>query len=299
MRIRSFEYHSCSNVQEALEFLNEYGSDARVLAGGTDLVLALKAKKIRPPHVVNIVDIPDLDYISNSSGAIRIGALAKHARITSSSLLKEHLSALGNAAGLIGSWQLRNVGTIGGNLCNASPSADSAPPLLAAEAEAVVLDSRGEYRIPMKDFFVGPGTTRMKPTQLLKEIVIPLKQGGACHSVYLKLKRKKAVDLALVGVCVQAQLDEVGGTLKSVTIALGGVAPTPVRADEAEKMLVGVTLKQALEMLPEVAEAAIAVTRPISDVRATAAYRKDMVRVYVSRAAGEVFQCLSARMEDQ
>ncbi len=299
MRIRSFEYHTCSNVQEALQFLGEYGPDAKVLAGGTDLVLALKAKKIRPPHVVNIVDIPDLDCVGNSSGAIRIGALTKHARITSSPLLEEHLPALGNAAGLIGSWQLRNVGTIGGNLCNASPSADSAPPLLAAEAEAVVLDSLGEYRIPMKDFFVGPGSTRMQPTQLLKEIVIPLKQGGPCHSVYLKLKRKKAVDLALVGVCVLAQLDEVRGTLKSIAIALGGVAPTPIRANDAEKMLLGVPLRQAFEMLPEVAEAAAAVTRPINDVRATASYRTDMVRVYVRRAAGEVFQYLSARMEGQ
>jgi carbon-monoxide dehydrogenase medium subunit len=299
MRIRSFEYHTCSNVQEAVQFVSEYGPDAKVLAGGTDLVLALKAKKIRPPHVVNIIDIPDLDYISNSSGTIRIGALARHAKVTSSLLLKEQVPALGNAAGLIGSWQLRNVGTIGGNLCNASPSADSAPPLLAADAEAVLLDSQGEHRIPIQDFFVGPGVTGMQPTQLLKEIVIPLKQGGSRHGVYLKLKRKKAVDLALVGVCVQAQLDEVGDTLKSVSIALGGVAPIPIRADEAEKMLLGARLKQAFEMLPDVAEAAVAVTRPIDDVRATAAYRRDMVRVYVQRAAREVFQYLSGRMEDQ
>lgn len=297
MRIRSFEYHTCSEVQEALAILGKYGPDAKVLAGGTDLVLALKAKTIRPPHVVNIIDIPNLDYIDNTDGAIRIGPLARHAWITSSPLLREQVPALSHAAGLIGSWQLRNVGTIGGNLCNASPSADSAPPLLAADAEAVLVDSRGEYRVPMKDFLLGPGITAMQPTQLLKEIVIPVKTGGPSHAVYLKLRRKKAVDLALVGVCVQAELEEAGNTLKSVSIALGGVAPTPIRADEAEKMLLGVPLKQAFEMLSDVAEAAVAATRPITDVRATATYRKEMVRVYVRRAAGEVLQHLSERTE--
>src|SRR5208337_2753793 len=128
MRIRSFDYHTCSDIQEALRILDKYGPDAKVLAGGTDLVLALKAKTIRPRHVVNIIDIPDMDYVSNSAGTIRIGALARHAKIASDPLLKEQAPALAHAAGLIGSWQLRNVGTIGGNLCNASPSADSAPP---------------------------------------------------------------------------------------------------------------------------------------------------------------------------
>lgn len=298
MRIRSFDYHTCTDIQEALQILGKYGPDAKVLAGGTDLVLALKAKTVRPPHVVNIIDIPNLDHISNSEGTIRIGALARHAWIASNSLLKEQVPALGHAAGLIGSWQLRNVGTIGGNLCNASPSADSAPPLLAADAEAVLVDSQGEYHIPMKDFFLGPGSARMQPTQLLKEVLIPVKSAGRCHGVYLKLKRKKAVDLALVGVCVQAQLDEAGDTLKNVSIALGGVAPTPIRVDEAEKMLLGAPVKQAFEMLPDIADAAVAATRPITDVRATATYRKEMVRVYVRRAAKEVLQHLSAKMGD-
>lgn len=299
MRIRSFEYHTCHELQEALHILAKYAPDAQVLAGGTDLVLALKAKTIRPPHVLNIIDIPDLDYISNSAGTIRIGTLARHARVASDPLLREHLPALADAAGVIGSWQLRNVGTIGGNLCNASPSADSAPPLLAADAEAVLVDSQGEHQIPLKDFFLGPRSTRIKPNQLLKEIVIPVGRTGPQHSVYMKLKRKKAVDLALVGVCVQAQLDEARNTLHNVTIALGGVAPTPIRAAEAEKILRGAHLKQAFDMLPDVAQSAVAATRPITDVRASAEYRKEMVGVFVQRAARQVLEHLSSRIQDQ
>lgn len=291
MRIRSFEYHSAVALSDALEFLNAYGSDTKVLAGGTDLVLALKAKKIAPSHILNINDISELASIRHEDSTVRIGPLVKHARVASDEVILKRLPALACATGLIGSWQLRNVGTLGGNLCNASPSADSAPPLLAMDATAIVVDSSGEAEIPLRDFFVGPRSSILKPNQLLKEVVIPVRE-RVSSGVYLKLMRKRAVDVALVGVCFYAELDDSGSKVDRVGIGLGGVAPTPLRAPQAEALLRNVTVSEAVRALPDAAEEAVAAARPISDIRASADYRRDIVRVYVRRAGNQVLRTL-------
>ena len=291
MRIRTFEYHSAATLSDALEFLNAYGSDTKVLAGGTDLVLALKAKKMRPSHILNINDISELAYIRHENSTIRLGPLVNHARVASDQVILERLPALACATGLVGSWQLRNIGTLGGNLCNASPSADSAPPLLAMDATAIVADSSGEMEIPLRDFFVGPRSTILKPNWLLKEVVIPVSE-KVSSGVYLKLMRKRAVDVALVGVCFHAELDDTGGKVARVGIGLGGVAPTPIRAPQAEALLRNMTVSEAVRALPDAAEAAVAATRAISDIRASADYRRDIVRVYVKRAGTQVLRTL-------
>ena len=291
MRIRSFEYHSAAALSDALEFLNAYGSDTKVLAGGTDLVLALKAKKIAPSHILNINDISELASIRHEDSTVSIGPLVKHARVASDEVILKRLPALACATGLVGSWQLRNVGTLGGNLCNASPSADSAPPLLAMDATAIVADSSGEMEIPLRDFFVGPRCSILKPNQLLKEVVIPVSE-RVSSGVYVKLMRKKAVDVALVGVCFYVELDDTGSKVARVGIGLGGVAPTPIRAPEAEALLRNVTVSEAVRALPDAAEAAVAATNPISDIRASADYRRNIVRVYVRRAGNQVLRTL-------
>jgi len=293
VRIRSFEYHSAAALSDALEFLNAYGSDTKVLAGGTDLVLALKAKKISPVHILNINDISELDYIRHVDSTVRIGPLVRHARVASDKTILEALPALACATGLIGSWQLRNVGTLGGNLCNASPSADSAPPLLAMDARVIVADSSGQTEISLRDFFVGPRACILKPIQMLKEVVIPVSE-KVSYSVYMKLMRKRAVDLALVGVCFYAELDDTGAKVSKVGIGLGGVAPTPIRVPRAEEIFRNVTLQEAMQALPDGAEVAVAATKPISDVRASANYRRDIVRAYVKLAGEQVFRKLIA-----
>ena len=291
MRIRSFEYHTAISIDEALHKLDQYSPEIKVLAGGTDLVPAMKQKEISPRHLLNLLDITDLDYILEDKSTLRIGALARHSELASHPVMIDKFPMLAEAAGLIGSWQIRNSGTIGGNLCNASPAADSAPPLLALGASAVIATSGGEEEIPISSFFTGPGSTVLKPNQLLKEITIPIRK---CRSsgTYLKLTRKQGVDLSVVGVACYGELDEKNEKLQRVTVAMGGVAPTPIRAQEAEGELTGLSYEKAMEKIPAAARAAVAATLPISDVRASAEYRRAVVDVYVRRAAAKVIGTL-------
>ena len=228
MRIRQFDYHAATSLEDALAELARSGPDAKVIAGGTDLVLNMKRKKIQPGSLISLHNLNELDFVQQQDSVIRIGALAKHADLTENPLLKNNFPILCQAVGLIGSWQIRNVGTIGGNICNASPAADSAPPLLALDAQVVVASKTAEKKIPLGSFFTGPGKTVMEPDQILKEIVITLPKHPSA-GCYLKLRRRKAVDVSLAGVAFQAETASDGRTLSKVAIALGGVAPTPIR----------------------------------------------------------------------
>ncbi len=291
MRIRSFEYRAAVDLADALQFLRQHGAETKLLAGGTDLVLAMKEKQVLPARVLSLHKVAELDFVSRQNGRLRLGALARHADLQAHAELRAAAPVLCEAAGSIGSWQIRNVATLGGNLCSASPAADSAPALLALEAQAVLVRAGAERVIPLSRFFKGPRETVLEPEEMLKEIVFA-RPGPRAHGCYLKLMRKKAVDLAVLGVAFQAEADEAGERLARVAIGLGGVAPTPLRAAEAENLLKGLTHQEALKALPEAAQAAVKAARPISDVRASAEYRRAMVQVYVSRAAKRVFQHL-------
>jgi len=291
MRIRPFDYFAATSLNHALERLEHYGSEIKLLAGGTDLVLAMKEKKILPPKVLSLHKIRELDFVQEENGTVQIGALSRHADLAGNAMLNARFPILCEAVGSIGSWQIRNVATIGGNLCTASPAADSAPALLALDARVVIVDTEGEKEIPLISFFAGPGETVLKPNQLLKEIRIeqPKSRSAGC---YLKLMRRKAVDLALVGVAFQAQVDQAGDKLTRVAVALGGVAPTPIRAPEAEAMLTGLSYDKALKEIPKAALAAVEATRPISDIRASADYRKAIVKAYIRQAADRILKVL-------
>jgi len=280
-----------TNLSDALDKLDQYGPEARVVAGGTDLVLAMKHKTILPPRVISLHNVRDLDFVREEDSTVRIGALARHADLAENPTLHRAFPILCEAVGLIGSWQIRNVATIGGNLCNASPAADSAAPLLALDARLVVAEADGEKEIPIGAFFAGPGETALEPNQILKEIVVkrPKSRSAGC---YLKLMRKKAVDLSLVGVAFHAETDQAGEKLARVAIGLGGVAPTPIRAPEAEASLTGLSYKEAIRGVSEAARAAVAATQPISDVRASADYRRAIVEAYTRRAAEKVLNML-------
>lgn len=291
MRIRPFEYHAAVNLKDALIQLDQWGPDSKVLAGGTDLISAMKHKTVLPSRVIGLSKVKELAFIREENSTVRIGALTTHSELSENTLLNAGLPILCEAVSLIGSWQIRNIATIGGNLCNASPAADSAAPLLTLNARVVIADRKGEKEMPLRSFFAGAGKTVLAPSQLLKEIVIerPHSPSAGC---YLKLMRKKAVDLSLVGVAFQADADHAGERLTRVAIALGGVAPTPIRVPEAEAMLTGLKRNEALQALPDAARAAVAATRPISDIRASAEYRQTMVDVYVRRAGERVVRTL-------
>jgi len=291
MRIRPFEYHTAANLEDALAQLAEYGPEGKVLAGGTDLILAMKHKKVIPNHVISIRKVGELAFVKEEANRLRIGALATHSQLCSNELVREEAISLWEAISLIGSWQIRNIATIGGNLCNASPAADSAPPLLTLDARVVIADAKGEREIPLESFFTGPGATVLGQDQLLKEIVIDTPR-SLSRGCYLKLMRKKAVDLSVVGVAFQAEVYESRKTLSRVAIGLGGVAPTPIRAHRAEAILNELEYHEALKALPDAARAAVEETSPITDIRASAEYRKAVVDAYVRRAGEKVLNAL-------
>ena len=291
MRIRPFDYWAAPGLAEALNELDLHGADAKVIAGGTDLVLNLKKKTILPRRVISLHNLDELDFVKSDDSRVRIGALTKHADLAANPFLKQHLPILCQAVGLIGSWQIRNVGTIGGNICNASPAADSVPPLLVLNAQLIVASKSAEKKIPLASFFTGPGETTLESGQILKEIVIelPRQRSAGC---YLKLRRRKAVDVSLAGVAFQAETGSDGNTLAKVGIALGGVAPTPVRAPEAEAILVGLTLDEAITKVSDCAKIAVETASPIDDVRASASYRRTIVDVFVHQCAQKVLGTL-------
>ena len=291
MRIRSFDYWAAPGLEEALAELELHGADAKVIAGGTDLVLNMKKKNIRPRRVISLHNLDELDFVQSDDARVRIGALTKHADIAANPFLKQHLPILCEAVGLIGSWQIRNVGTIGGNICNASPAADSAPPLLVLNAQLIVASNKAEKSIALESFFTGPGATTLEPDQILKEIVIELPKQPAA-GCYLKLRRRKAVDVSLAGVAFQAELEPDGKTLAKVGIALGGVAPTPVRAPAAEAILVGLTLDEAITKVSNCVAIAVKAASPIDDVRASASYRRTIVDVFLHQCAHKVLSTL-------
>lgn len=291
MRIRPFDFRVARSLADALCQLDQAGSDARVIAGGTDLVLNMKKKKILPPVLISLHQIKNLEYVEEKNGTIHIGALAKHADLTANPILEKQMSILCQAVGLIGSWQIRNIGTIGGNLCNASPAADSAPPLLVLDAEVVIATPQGDKTVPIASFFCGPGQTVMKSNEILKEIRLkkPINPSAGC---YLKLRRRKAVDISLAGVAFQAETDSSGQVLEQVKIALGGVAPTPIRVPDAESYLQGLSIDDALQKIPICAKVAAGAAKPIDDIRATADYKRTIVNVFVQRCAQQVLTIL-------
>jgi CO/xanthine dehydrogenase FAD-binding subunit len=291
MSISAFDYFAPSSLSDVLRKLDEYGSELKLLAGGTDLVWALKNKWISPKTVVGLHKVRELEYVREADSNVHIGALTKLSGIAGDSFVKERLPILSEAVSMIGSWQIRNMGTIGGNLCSASPSADSAVALLALDAYVVTASKTGQSDVPLRSFFTGPGKTVLKSNELIKEIVVPYPKQRS-FGCYLKLMRKKAVDLSLVGVAFQAELDGAGEKLAAVRIGLGGVAPTPIRAFEAESLLTGLGYRAGMRVLQQAAKCAVEATSPISDVRASAEYRRWIVEAYVQGAAETCIQRL-------
>jgi len=287
--MKKFDYVKPKTLAEASAFMVEHDDKARLYAGGTDMLILMKGGSIAPQYIVDIKEISSLQDISfDETAGLTIGAAATLNAVASSPIISEKFGLLAEAAETVGSYQVRNRATIGGNICNASPSADTVPALLVLGAMAWVFGGGEEKAIPLDTFFTGPGETVLGPGDILTSIQVPLPPAGSAYR-YLKLGRVRAADLALVGVAVLGfpQADNPSGY--GFRIALGAVASTPIRAPEAEAVLAESVDDETVE---KAALAAMRTARPISDVRASAEYRSAMVRVLTRRGIQEVLENL-------
>ena len=274
------DYVQGCSVEEILARLQKATLPVRVLAGGTDLLPRLRLDLAQRVEVVDISGASDLKGIVPASRGLRLGAATKLAAV----VVAEELSGnawqvLSEAASLVGSPQIRNLATLGGNICNASPAADTVPALLALDAQAELVSARGVRSVPLSEFFVGPGRTVLDEDEILASVLLPEPPPGAV-AAYLKHSPRRAMDLAVVGVGVL--LAQVEGRI-AARIALGAVAPTPLRARQAEEML-RLAPRLNEETIAEAARLAALEARPISDVRASAEYRTAMIETLTRRA---------------
>jgi CO/xanthine dehydrogenase FAD-binding subunit len=291
-RLPCFEYHVPGTLEEATSLLVRYDS-AVLIQGGTDLVVAIRQKGFRPSHVVSLKKLrASLSYVREDEHGLRIGAMTTISSLCESLANEQGLEVLLEGISTIGSYQIRNTATIGGNLCNASPAADSAPPLLALGASFKAVGVRGERVVPAERFFLGPGRTALERGEILQEISIPFPpdhSGGA----FIKLGRREGEDVAIASAAAYVELP--GDEIKAARIALGSVAPIPLRALEAEGLLLG---KMTDSKLAEVADSAARECQPIDDVRASGAYRRRAVRA-LTRSAVEMALRRAAEVSDR
>lgn len=292
MSLQGFEYAEPTTLEEAFAILGRnYGT--RILAGGTDLVLGMRERKFEARVVVNIKKIPGLDRIqTDEHGGLRIGALVTINAIDSSELVRTAFPMLASAAHNLGSYQIRNRATVGGNLCNASPAADTAPPLIALGAVAKIAGPREERLVKLEDFFIGPGKMALSKDEILVEVDVPNPPRGS-YGAYLKHGPRNAMDIATVNAALMFTLS--GQKCVDARIVLGSVAPIPMRARKAEAEIRGKPIDD--NTMRKVAELASQECSPISDVRASAEYRRAMVKVVVRRLFRDAMHPKSAKSE--
>lgn len=253
----------------------------RMLAGGTDLLVQLKTGEIYPEYIVDLKGVSDLKSVDfNSEEGLSLGALVTLREVETSTIIKSRYPEVAEAARIIGSVQIRNRATIGGNICNAAPSADMVPILIGLKAKARIFGAHGERRIDIESFFQGPGSTVLEEEEFLTHVVIPLpdKYEG---SVYLRHTTRRRMDIATISVASVVTLDACKERAVDVRIVLGAAAPTPIRARAAERVLIDKQVSATV--IADAAQQALLETRPISDVRATENYRRELVRTYVER----------------
>lgn len=287
MMLPQFNYFAPETLEEAFSLLEEFGEEARVLAGGTDLLVKMKQRAIEPlpKYLINIKGIPGLQYISaNDDGGLKIGSVTNIQEIKSFLPIRQRFPGLAHAAGLLSTPQVRNIATIGGNLCNASPAAETAPPLITLSAKARILGGSGERTVPIEEFFLGPGKTILEKGEILVGIEIPPPPENST-SVYVK-HGKRLSDIAIVGVALVLEMD--GNRCTGVKIALASVGPTPLRARKAEAAMLGQEVNE--QLIEEVSRIASEESKPIDDIRAHAAYRREKVAEVTKEAVQQALQ---------
>ncbi len=304
--MKGYEYHKPKTIEEAIGLMGSL-DDAKFIAGGTDVMVLVRQKKIAPKCIISLRNIPELYYINTQNG-LHIGSGTTHTAIDENEYIKRHYSALTDATSRLGSRQIRNVATIGGNICNAAPSADTACPLLALDAKAILVGPNGSREIFIDEFFTGPGRTILSKNEILKEFVMP-KYADNTGSAYIKHTRRQAMDLPILGIAARitvslsegselrckdmfctidnisnilARLSDEGLKCEDAMIAMGVVAPRPIRAKKAEVALKGRVLSPAL--FEEIGNIAANEAEPRDSIRGEAWYRTEMIKVLVKRA---------------
>ena len=292
--MRAFELFSATDSQHAVALLAEHAPSVRVLAGGTDLMADLKSAPAShvPSVLVDVSRLDELRHIAITAEGLSIGALVTHTAIMRSPVIREMFPALVDAAHTIGAVQTRNLGTLGGNLVTGVPSMDSGPTLVSLDAQATVLGPAGRRQVPLADFFLGPRKTVLKPEELLVEIVIP-KQNLGKPTHFLKFGLRKGQALALVNVAASFWVDWDTNTFVAPRIALGAVAPKVIHATQAEAFLDGRAISP--EAMAEAGRTAVGDAKPITDFRASAEYRRDLVAVLTKRALEGAYEQAKAK----
>jgi CO/xanthine dehydrogenase FAD-binding subunit len=275
-----YDYVKPASLKEVFGLLKKHGPKATLIAGGTDVMININNKELLPEVLISLRGLEGLRYIEKTDG-YHIGALTTHRMLEQSDMVKAELSALHDAACQVGSVQIRNVATVGGNICNAAPSADTAGPLVALGATVVLEGPNGRREVPIVDFFKGPSKTVLKSNEVLVEFHIP-EEPGRFGSAYWKHARRKAMDLPLLGIAVALTLTE-DDNISNARIGLTVAAPVPMRAYKAEEFLKGKCLND--EVLEEAGRIASSEASPRDSLRGKAWYRREMIEVFVPRMA--------------
>ena len=286
--IPHFGYLAPGTLPELFEALSDHGKELQIIAGGTDLMIALKERTATPEVVVDLGRLrKELGGIAVGGGALRIGALATFAQIEASPFVARYAEALRQAAANVGTLQIRSIATLGGNLATASPAADSAPPLIALEATVTLLSRNGQRRLPAQDVFSAPKKNGLRAGEIISSVEIPAKE---VRSAWTRAAVRKENVLSTVSVALASTVQD--GRFGASRVALGAVAPTPILAETASRAMTG------SEAVPEAADrvASLAAddSRPISDIRASAHYRKHLVYVLTRRLVLQVLSELTA-----
>ncbi len=289
-----FEYLRPSTIAEACEMKDKYGERGKYWAGGTDLLLQWQQGVVSLDYCIDLSFIPELSYIRQGSDAVSIGSLTTISSIETSSELDRSLSIIMEAAAELATPQLRNTATIGGNICRAAPSADMAPPLLVLGTEIKLASSAGERWLPLDEFFLGLNNTALEENELLVEIKVPVRSANTA-ACFLKVGRT-VVDIAIVNMSAGMTMDD-NSILSDVKIAFGAVAPTPLRITPAEQMLLGADISTINnKMIDKVSDRVASEIKPITDVRGTMEYRREISRVLTKRAIDRNIQALKKRI---
>jgi CO/xanthine dehydrogenase FAD-binding subunit len=287
MLLPQFQYHEPATLAEACRMMAELGGSVRTIAGGTDLVVNMRRRTIAPEHVVSLSRIKELCAMDLSGRTFTIGACCTVASLAESSDVVSDFHALREGALSLGSPLVRNLATIGGNLVTARPAADLPPPLIAYGGSVTLQSSQEQRFVPLDQFFLGPGRTVMKPAEILTSIVVETPPAFSGSS-YIKLGTRRALEISIVSVASFLTLERPAGGIRSARIVLGAVAPVPVRAREAENILIGELPGRSLFL--KAGETAAGESKPIDDHRGTSEYRRDMVSVLTQKTLQAALQ---------
>jgi len=274
-----FDYYCPHSIKKVCEMLSRFGTRAKLLAGGTDLLSKMKQELLVPEIIISLKNIRELGTIQDVEGkGVVIGARVTHNDLVGSSILQRRYPSVSEAAHTLANNQVRNRGTVGGNIVNAVPSADLPPILIVLSATVTLVGLSGSRSLPLEQFFTGPGQSVIGPNEILTEVVIP--NQSTTGSAYFKFGLRHSGALAVVGVAAAVTMQD--GLIQHARIALGAVAPKPIRASEAERSLIGNRVSE--DLLEQAGQHAASECQPISDIRGSEQYRRDMVRIFTKRA---------------